>query len=194
MEQDGRVRRRLRNRSANLDALLELYSEGQLLPSVRQVAGRAGLTARSVHLHFRDLESLVAALAERQALDHRRLHKPAPVRGTPPERAEGLAAQRAALFEASAWLRRGARLLEHRSRPLRRERESFDALLRRQVEAAFAPELLGRSGKARLQLLEGLDLIASFETWDRLRERQLLDREAAQRVLAELLLARCAAP
>ena len=84
-EQDGRVRRRLRNRGAILDALLELYGEGHLRPSIRQVAARAGLTARSVHQHFRDLESLVAALAERQSEDHRRLYRPAPVRGTQPK-------------------------------------------------------------------------------------------------------------
>lgn len=187
-ERDGRVLRRMRNRDAILDALLELYGEGRLLPTVREVAERAGLTARSVHQHFRDLENLVMALAERHAREYRRLYKPAPVRGRLPERAEALVEQRAALFEATGWLRRGARLLEHRARPLRHERETLEALLRRQVEAAFADELRGLAGKERQELLEGLDLLASFETWERLRDRQRLDAERARRVLTKLLL------
>src|SRR5215475_1552310 len=63
---DGRVVRGERNRQAIADAMLAFYDEGELRPSAAQVAKRAGISARSVHNHFADMESLRAEVAQRQ--------------------------------------------------------------------------------------------------------------------------------
>src|SRR5262245_37474856 len=63
---DGRTRRGERNREAIIDALIACYEEGTLRPSVQEVADRAGVSARSVHNHFADVETLRAEVAERQ--------------------------------------------------------------------------------------------------------------------------------
>src|ERR1700742_732459 len=63
---DGRTRRGERNREAIIDALLACYGDGILRPSVQEVADRAGVSARSVHNHFDDVEALRAEVADRQ--------------------------------------------------------------------------------------------------------------------------------
>jgi len=55
---DGRVRRGTHNREAIIDALLACYGDGLLRPSVPEVAARAGVSPRSVHNHFADVEAL----------------------------------------------------------------------------------------------------------------------------------------
>ena len=63
---DGRVGRGSRNREAIIDALLACYEAGVLRPSVPDVAARAGVSVRSVHNHFADVEALRAEVAQRQ--------------------------------------------------------------------------------------------------------------------------------
>src|SRR5262244_3920643 len=65
-EMDGRIARGARARAAIVDALLELIEAGELRPSAARVAERAGVSLRSVFQHFKDVESLFAALADRQ--------------------------------------------------------------------------------------------------------------------------------
>ena len=59
---DGRTQRGERNREAIVEALVECYGDGLLQPSVDEVAARAGVSARSVHNHFVDVEALRAAV------------------------------------------------------------------------------------------------------------------------------------
>ena len=55
---DGRRASRERNRIAVVDALLDLYAEGNLRPGAGEVARRAGLSRRSVFRYFDDLDDL----------------------------------------------------------------------------------------------------------------------------------------
>ena len=65
-EVDGRIARGKRARTAIVDALLALIEAGELRPSAARIAERAGVSLRSVFQHFRDVESLFAAMADRQ--------------------------------------------------------------------------------------------------------------------------------
>ena len=56
--EDGRHARRDRNRLAVVDAMLELYVEGNLDPSSDEIAERAGLSPRSLFRYFEDLDDL----------------------------------------------------------------------------------------------------------------------------------------
>lgn len=53
--EDGRHLRRQRNRDAALDALISLIEEGQVSPSVADVAARAGVSQRSFFRYFDDV-------------------------------------------------------------------------------------------------------------------------------------------
>jgi AcrR family transcriptional regulator len=64
---DGRHARSERSRQAMVEALLELLQEGNLRPSSLQIAERAGVTQRTLFNQFGDMESLVQAVAVRQA-------------------------------------------------------------------------------------------------------------------------------
>src|SRR5215831_20801349 len=100
---DGRVIRGERNREAIADALLACYEDGILNPSIPEVAARAGVSARSVHNHFADVEALRAEVARRQW--ERYAHLLGPVAD-----ASELIAQRAVFFEAVTPVRRAALL------------------------------------------------------------------------------------
>ena len=108
---DGRTRRGERNREAIIDALIACYDDGILRPSVQEVADRAGVSARSVHNHFVDVEALRAEVAQRQWERCSPLRGRARSRRCPfAERVEQLVEQRAALFEEVTPVRRAALL------------------------------------------------------------------------------------
>ncbi|MGE5211966.1 MAG: TetR/AcrR family transcriptional regulator, partial [Acidobacteriota bacterium] len=62
---DGRTLRRTRNRTAVIDALLEIIREGNLRPGASEIADRAGVSHRSIFRYFDDLDDLA-----RTAIDH----------------------------------------------------------------------------------------------------------------------------
>jgi AcrR family transcriptional regulator len=108
---DGRVARGERNRDALVEALVGLLERGEVKPTARQIAARAGLSLRTVFGHFDDVESLYAAIAERQR--ERFVHLYAPVVGDEPRdaRITALVARRAELFESIAPVRRASVLV-----------------------------------------------------------------------------------
>jgi AcrR family transcriptional regulator len=56
---DGRTLRRTRNRTAVIDALLDIAREGSFQPSAHEIADRAGVSHRSIFRYFEDLDDLV---------------------------------------------------------------------------------------------------------------------------------------
>ena len=56
---DGRTRRRTRNRTAVISALLAMIREGDLHPGAAEIAERAGVSHRSIFRYFDDLDDLV---------------------------------------------------------------------------------------------------------------------------------------
>ena len=63
--EDGRVARRLENRVRILDALFALIRSGRPHPTLREIAGKAGVTSRTLLNHFPDVGSLLLAAAAR---------------------------------------------------------------------------------------------------------------------------------
>jgi AcrR family transcriptional regulator len=165
---DGRTERGARNREAIADALLGFYEEGDLQPSVPDIAARAGVSVRSVHNHFADVESMRAEVAERQWQRHAHLIEPV---STINEMLE----QRIAFFEAVTPVRRAALLSVHDSPTIAKNLARLDRILRRQLDALL-PEL-------GADTLEMLDLLTSWDAWNRLRAAQGLSVARARRVL-----------
>jgi len=68
---DGRTARSARTRDAVVRALLGLISEGDVRPTAGRIAERAGISLRSVYVHFDDLDDLFLAAFQRRAVGHR---------------------------------------------------------------------------------------------------------------------------
>jgi AcrR family transcriptional regulator len=169
---DGRVTRGTRNRESIVDALLECYEAGSLRPSVPEVAARAGVSVRSVHNHFADVEALRAEVAQRQWQRHASRLGPAST-------IEDLVEQRAAFFEAVTPVRRAALHSVHDSPTIARNLARLDRVLRRQLEQSF-PGIDAST-------LDSLDLVTSWDAWNRLRTAQGCSVARARRVLVGLI-------
>src|SRR5262245_27280839 len=109
---DGRTARRERNRVAVLDAVLALFSEGDLRPTAEAVAHRSGVSLRSVYRYVADRGELVLAAIERH---HAKIEDlfliPDLGRGPLADRIERFVAARVTLYEAIAPTHRAARRL-----------------------------------------------------------------------------------
>ncbi|MDQ1454719.1 MAG: TetR/AcrR family transcriptional regulator, regulator of autoinduction and epiphytic fitness [Actinomycetota bacterium] len=169
---DGRVGRGTRNREAIVDALLACYEAGALRPSVPEVAARAGVSARSVHNHFADVEALRAEVAQRQ------WQRFAPLIGSAAT-VDELVEQRATFYEAVTPVRRAALLSIHDSPAIARNLARLDRLLRRQLEATF-PALTSDAHDA-------LELVTSWDAWNRLRTAQGCSIARARRVVTDVV-------
>jgi AcrR family transcriptional regulator len=167
---DGRVRRGARNREAITDALLACYEDGILRPSVPEVAARAGVSVRSVHNHFADVEALRAEVARRQWERFAGYTRPV-------GDVDALVAARTALYEAITPVRRAALLSVHDSPTIARNLARFDTILRRQLGALF-PDLSP-------EVLAAVELLTSWDAWNRLRTAQGCSVSRATQIIAD---------
>jgi len=161
---DGRLRRGVRSRDAIVSALFELVGSGILQPTAQQVADRAGVGIRSVFRHFSEMESLYAALDARLEADVTRLLQGFEPAGTLDHRVQSLVRQRTSLFERIAAYKRSGNLVRWRSRFLQERHARMQRALRADV-LAWLPEL----ARAPVEVVHGVDLVLSFEAWDRMR-------------------------
>jgi AcrR family transcriptional regulator len=186
---DGRQLRRERNREAVVEALLDLYRDGNLQPSSEEIAERSGLSPRSLFRYFDDVEDLVRAAIRRQ---QERAIPLVPIDAGPDAPFEtkvtALVEQRFRLFEAVG---NAAGVLRLRSpfQPLLAAALSRNrAFLRWQLGTLLAPELAGL-GTAADSALAAADVVTSFESRHLLLEDQGLTRTQAMAVMVESLLA-----
>ncbi len=186
--EDGRVARGLRTREAVIDALLDLNAEGNLTPTIEEIAERVGRTTRAIYHHFQDREALARAMAERQVEHHRELFEARPIAGTRTERIDGIVTHRAELFEVVAPARRSALVRMHASPEIQAQQTTLATHLRRGLARTFEPELSALDTDAADELLELLDLHTSWETWDRLRTWQGLSVEHSRQLVTDLVI------
>ena len=187
---DGRVLRGERNTKAIVDALLTLYRRGSFSPTIKEVAEEEGVTARSIYHRFPDMQSLAAELVRSNWKANEALYDPPTPEGGLAQRAAAFIDQRAMLYEEVAPLRRAALANMHLSSAIRRQQGRLATLARRQVARVFAAELAALPRDGREELLHVLDLLTSWESWERLRRWQRLKVGEAREVLLRLLLAR----
>jgi AcrR family transcriptional regulator len=187
---DGRVARREANRNAVLDAVIELFSEGNLEPAPEEVARRSGVSPRSVYRYYEDREALLRA-----AID-RRLEAVSPLlvihgigRGAFDERLEAFVTARLRLYEEVAATARASRSLGRSSPIIGEQVERTRTVLRAQLEKQFRPELQVLDGRARRARLDAADVLCQLEALDRLRVGRGLSPADTRRVLAEGLRA-----
>lgn len=186
---DGRVARAQRTKDAIVTACTELLLEGDLRPTAPRIADRAGVSVRSVFLHFEDLEQLFTAVADRFfSRTSRQVSSIDP--DAPLERRVGdFVSERARLFEVVTPMRRAANVHAPTSMVLTTRLRMAQDFLRGEVARTFAPELSRREDGDAAQLLDALDATLSWSSWDTLRSIMGRPPDAAKSVLERAVLA-----
>ncbi|MDB5482735.1 MAG: hypothetical protein JWO83_3788 [Caulobacteraceae bacterium] len=158
--------------------MLELTHAGHVSVSAELVAERANVGLRTVFRHFNDMDSLYR---EMSLAIEKRLREEVPLGFTATDWREQLAElirRRTGIFEKIAPYKRAETAHRHRSKVLSQDIERLNTFLREMLRSVLP------TGVARDQLLfEALDMILSFETWERLRRDQDLSPRRAREVL-----------
>jgi AcrR family transcriptional regulator len=184
---DGRTARAARTRDAVVEALLALLDDGQLRPTARAIADRAGVSLRSVYVHFDDLEDLFTAAAAKQFERMAALYEPLPADGPLEARIAALVTQRSRMMEAGAPVARATRLQEPFSPTLAKVMHLVRKGMREGVARVFATELDRVKGAERERLLAAVDVAAGSATWETLRVHDGLGVDASRAVVVEML-------
>lgn len=166
---DGRAARRDRNRTAVLDAAIELFGEDNLEPSPEQVAERSGVSLRSVYRYFEDRDELLRAAIDRRLETVLPLvHLPAIGEGPRSERIHALVTSRLRLYTEVGPTARASRRRALTNEVLRTSVERTHRTLREQVERHFEPELSALDGEQRDGISAAVDLLFQLEAMDHL--------------------------
>ncbi|MDQ3155593.1 MAG: TetR/AcrR family transcriptional regulator [Actinomycetota bacterium] len=167
---DGRIARGERTRESIVAAHTALLREGNLKPTGKVIAERAGVSVRTLWLNFKDLESLLGEstaywLADDEALWH-------PIDPGLPlgDRITQFCQQRSRRLENIAPAARAAALGEPFSPALQASRRRHVERVRHDIEVTFAPELSSDGTDQREQLVIGLAVAASWSAWQLLRD------------------------
>ncbi|HEY7917893.1 MAG TPA: TetR/AcrR family transcriptional regulator [Acidimicrobiales bacterium] len=185
---DGRQRRRARNREAVVDALLDLYRDGNLRPSSEEIAARSGLSPRSLFRYFDDVDDLIRAAIRSQEA---RALPLVPVAAAPDDhfdvKVAALVDQRLRLFEAVGHAATVSRLRSPFQPLLAAELTQNRKYLRNQLRRLFAPELAGMDEVRVDSALAAADVLTSFESYQLLVEHRAMPEPQAKRVMADAL-------
>lgn len=192
---DGRQLRRERNREAVVDALLDLYREGNLQPGTEEIAARSGLSPRSLFRYFDDVDDLTRTAIRHQ--EDRVMHL-VPVDVGPDRplavRVGALVDQRFRLFDAVGHAATVARLRAPFQPLLAEEIHQSREFLRSQIATLFAPELAGMDRASGGAVLAAADVLTSFESCQLLLHGQGLTPTRARAVVAGALSALFGSP
>ena len=178
---DGRRQRSERTRLTIIQAYLALLRRHGVMPTAAQIAEEAGYSTRSIFERFVDLDALSLATADHAIVQGQAEAVARDVDGDRPTRIRSHVETRA--FACEKWL------------PLWRiitRQDQIDDLKMRVVlvrlaniermRLMYAPELATLPEGPRDQLLIGLAVLTSFESWDQMRFCHGLSPEAAQAV------------
>jgi AcrR family transcriptional regulator len=187
---DGRTARRDRNRTAVLDAVLELFAEGEVDPSPDAVAHASGVSLRSVYRYLSNRDDLVRSAIERH------LDRVGPLfvvprlgDGTFDERVHRFVDARMRLYEAIAPTARAALVRAATNEIIGDQLRTRRRLMRRQLERHFAPELEPRDARSRRTLGAAADALTQIDTIDYLRVHRGFSARQTRDLLADSLRA-----
>ncbi|MAI80594.1 MAG: hypothetical protein CL917_16755 [Deltaproteobacteria bacterium] len=180
---DGRAARAQRTRRAVADALLHLLEEGELRPTSRMIAEKAGVSERTIFQHFEDLQTLFSVSASR--LGDRILGNLDFMGADGPfeKRLSAYLDQLIYLHESVTPVRRASRLHESFSPVLDGYLRSWREALRRGIERVFAIELSEIPLTERPAVSEALALVATWSSWENMRGHSGFGLEQSRRVL-----------
>ena len=174
---DGRRRRSETSRDKIVEAMLAIVAEGQITPSAEQVALRAEVGLRSVFRHFKDMESLYAEMTARLSRQYQMWLVPFTAPDWRGQLAEVIE-RRTSTYEKLMPFKRAADAHRHESATIQTEHARTLAMMRARLKSLLPEDI--REDELRF---ETLDLLLSFETWQRLRVEQNLSARKARALL-----------
>ena len=185
---DGRHLRRERNIAAVLDAVLEMFEEESLTPTIERAAERSGLSLRSVYRYFPDPESLTqAAIDELWRRARPAAHLSRIGEGPFEGRVIEFAAMRVRLYDQVGHGFRAGRLHAPRSVRIREDLERTRRVLTRQFDQQFATEIDELDAGIRMPRRATGDIMSQFEAVDLLRRTRRLTVAESVEVVAEAI-------
>jgi len=185
---DGRAARAAKTRNAIADALLDLLAGGQMRPTAKEIADRAGVSVRSVYVHFDDLEALYCVAATRYLTRMAPMLAPVAAVGSVEERAYALVRQRVRLYIESGAIGRATRIHAESSPTLERILRDGRNHSRAELERVFARELEPLSDTERHRVVALLDVLCSAETWETLHVHHGLEVDPSTRCVADAIV------
>ena len=180
--------RAARTRAAVVDALLTLNEQGNLRPTARDIAEQAGVSLRSLYVHFDDLEALFVAASQRHGERLGAVVPPLVVDGSLDDRLDAFLARRQVVNEFGAPVRRAALLQEHFSPAINKALSAGRQHMRLEVNRCFAPEIAASQPEGR-RLSLALDIATGPATWESLRTHQGLSVDEAAAQVRDMVLA-----
>jgi AcrR family transcriptional regulator len=186
---DGRTARAGRTRDAVVRSLLALIAEGDLRPTAGRIAERAGISLRSVYVHFDDLDDLFVAAAREQRARVGALVRSLPTDGPFEARLEAFVAQRARVLDAIAPVAKATALQEPRSPALANATRYARRQGRAELERVFRIELDSLEPARRTRALDACDALTNSDAWEFLRVRRGLGLAAARATITDSLRA-----
>lgn len=185
---DGRRLRRERNIAAVIDAVLDMFEEESLTPTIERAAERSGLSLRSVYRYFPDPESLTqAAIDELWRRGQAASHLSAIGEGPFDDRVVEFAAMRVRLYEHIGPGFRAGRLQAPGSIRIREDLERTRRALTDQFELQFRPELDDLPAEVRMVRRTTADIMSQLEAIDLLRRVRRLTVQESIDVVAEAI-------
>jgi len=180
---DGRVARKQRTKMAIADALLQLISEGDLTPTARRIAVRAGVSERSIFQHFPVLEELFRVAAERQFQIIQSVITPIDKKLDLDSRIALFVEERVKVLEILMPIRRAAILQEPFSREIAKSRHRMIKASMDEIAKIFEQELSVLEAKERSRKIVALDMVCSWNAWEHLRFQGYSVTEAKEIIL-----------
>jgi TetR/AcrR family transcriptional regulator, regulator of autoinduction and epiphytic fitness len=187
-EVDGRSARSAKTRDAIADALLDLLAQGSLRPTAKEIAQQAGVSLRSVYVHFDDLEDLFCVAAKRHFARIAPMLEPVPATGTPADRAFALVRHRVRLYAKIGAVGRATRLHAESSPTLARIVRDAQHRSRIEIERVFARELRAMTDDARSKCVAVVDVLTGADAWQTLRIQNDLDVDTAVQCVADAII------
>jgi AcrR family transcriptional regulator len=178
---DGRSARAQRTRDSVVDAALKLAGQGHARPTAREIADAAGISVRSVYVHFDDLDDLFRAAADRHFEQMASLLQPVDATLPLAERVAASTDQRIQIHERFGAVRRAAEQWAPQSPALAEMLRQGRIVGRQDIERLFGAELTGRADHDTS--LSAITLLLGAEAWDSLRDQGISVGAAREVVL-----------
>ena len=174
---DGRRRRSQDSRQRIVAAMIELVGEGRITPSAEEVAARASVGLRTVFRHFNDMESLYAEMTATLAEQYEMWLIPFESVDWQGQLRE-VVERRTATYERLLPFKRAGDAHRHMSPAIQAEHVRVREIMRRRLRS-FLPRAIADD----MLRFETIDMLLSFEAWQRLRDEQALDPSCARQII-----------
>ena len=181
---DGRAQRSTRTQAVITKAVYDLVRAQSRFPTVLEVARHAGVGERTVFRQFKDLETLGASIHALVLPEVMLLARMAPPTGDLHADVIELVSRRARIFEFITPFQRAVRAHGAGLPMADAQNAAMAAIMRAAIESTLGPHL----GERSRDLLEVIEVLLSFDAWERLRAVQKLEAAHAERVLREAVL------